>query len=173
MIAASAFFADGGSCFATTVKMYDAASAGVRFAKTGPDWRPSDCTATCPRAASAAVSGCQPELTEVAVAALPAAGRSTRAYQYHSAMRQMMMTRQPALFRQPFMAYMREGWGRIPRQVESGKGGADSARCPLLVAGTPALAPSLSVFTPQPGRLDAFRHLGPLRWRQNRLRVID
>src|SRR2546423_10671515 len=124
---ASAFFAEGGSCFATTVKMYDAASAGVRLANTGPDCRSSDCTATLPRSASAAVSGCQPELTEVAAApvavGVTAAGRSTRAYQYHTATRSMRMTRQPALFRQPFMVGEREGWARIPRRAESGKGG--------------------------------------------------
>ena len=90
--------------------MYDAASAGVRLTKTGPDCRSSDCTATRPRSASVVVRGCQPELTEVAVAAafvaeLVVVGRfSTRAYQYQTATRRMMMTRQPALFRQPFMA---------------------------------------------------------------------
>src|ERR1700693_1486096 len=144
MMAASAFFADGGSCFATTRKMYDAACAGVRFAKTGPACRSSESTATRPRSASAAVSGCQPELTEVAVDAelVTAAGRSTRAYQYHSATRRMRRETQPALFRQPFMMFGREGWGRIPRQAESGKGGAGQPESALLVAGTPTLEPS-------------------------------
>ena len=47
--------------------------------------------------------------TVAVVAAVPAAGlvdeagRSTRAYQYQSATRAMMMTRQPALRKQPFM----------------------------------------------------------------------
>src|SRR3954467_13758582 len=107
MIAACAFCADGGSCLATTVKMYEAASAGVRLAKTGPDCLPSDCTATRPRSASAAVSGCQPE---AAAGAQPAVVVEvderglTRAYQYqtHARMTRMIM-RQPSRLKKPFI----------------------------------------------------------------------
>src|SRR5687768_2878226 len=110
---ASAFFAEGGSCFATTRKMYDAASAGVRLANTGPDDRSRDCMAACPRSASALVRGCQPEVTEVAVVSGVGPGadtvglvrRSTRAYQNQAAARSRMMTRQPALLRQPFIVF--------------------------------------------------------------------
>src|SRR6476469_6056179 len=128
MTAASAFLADGGSCFAATVKMYDAASAGVMFAKTGPDCRPGDCTATRPRSAAAAVRGCHPDADEVVVVTV-SVGRPARTYQYQSTQRTRMMTRrQPALLRQPFMVCECEGWGRIPRQAESGKGGGRTAR---------------------------------------------
>src|SRR3954463_6251111 len=106
MIAACAFCADGGSCLATTVKMYEAASAGVRLAKTGPDCLPSDCTAARPRSASAAVSGCQPEAA-VALTALVVEVEErglTRAYQYqtHARMTRMIM-RQPSRLKKPFI----------------------------------------------------------------------
>src|SRR5882672_2952726 len=43
-----------------------------------------------------------------------------------------------------------------------------------LVARTAPLAPgTFTISTPQSRRLDAFRNLGPLRRRQNRLRVVD
>src|SRR5258707_104316 len=104
MTDASAFFAEGGSCLAATVKMYEAASAGVMFAYTGPDCRPSDCTAARPRSASAAVRGCQAEGTEFATVVVPddavvtlMVGRPARTYQYHSTQRTRTMTRrQPA-----------------------------------------------------------------------------
>src|SRR3954471_17168797 len=107
MIAAWAFCADGGSCFATTVKMYDAASAAVRLANTGPDCLPSDWTAARPRSASAAVRGCQPLFVEVAVSTVVVVvdlDAGTRAYQYHAATQiRMMITRQPIRRRNPFM----------------------------------------------------------------------
>src|SRR5882762_9111992 len=115
MLAASAFLAEGGSCFATTVKMYDAASAGVMFANTGPDWRPSDCTARRPRSASAFVSGCQPVVTDVAVPpgvapALTADGSSTRAYQYQTPARMAMtIIKQPRRRKKPFIVLSVEG----------------------------------------------------------------
>src|SRR4051812_5030259 len=110
MMAASGFCADGGSCLATTVKMYDAASAGVRVSKTGPDWRPNDLTATRPRSAAALVSGCQPEAADVAVPvvlAVPAADLSTRAYQYQTptAIATTSM-RQPSRPKKPFIVLM-------------------------------------------------------------------
>src|SRR6266550_915196 len=115
MIAASAFLADGGSCFATTVKMYDAAWAGVMFAYTGPDWRPRDCTASRPRSASALVSGCQPVLTDVAVPpgvalTLAGDGASTRAYQYQTPARMARtIIKQPRRRKKPFIVPERGG----------------------------------------------------------------
>src|SRR6266550_5471233 len=101
------------------MKMYDAASAGVRFAKTGPERCPSDCTATLPRPASAVVSGAHgvfvtPPAGAVvgAVFFVAAAGLSTRAYQYQSATRAITMTRQPALRKQPFIVCVCRGLER-------------------------------------------------------------
>src|SRR6185503_2490394 len=93
MMAACAFWADGGSCLARTVKMYDAASAAVRLAKTGPDWLPRDCTAARPLSASGAVSGCQPLFTDVAVSTVVVLVLvvGTRAYQYQIATQMAMM----------------------------------------------------------------------------------
>src|SRR4051794_110481 len=99
MTAACAFCAEGGSCFATTVKMYDAASAGVRLAKTGPDCLPSDCTAARPRSASAAVSGCHPDAVvgEPDVVVVLVDRGLTLAYQYQTHARIMrMIIRQPS-----------------------------------------------------------------------------
>src|SRR3954453_16723308 len=105
MIAAWAFCADGGSCFATTVKMYDAASAAVRLANTGPDCLPSDWTAARRGSASAAVSGCQPLETEVAlptVVEFVVVVAGTRAYQYHPAAAiARMIIRQPRRRKKP------------------------------------------------------------------------
>src|SRR5450759_761474 len=63
--------------------------------------------------------------------------------------------------------------GEYPVGWSQAKGGR-LARCPRLAAGTPTIEPSaLAAFAPRSGRLDAFRHFGPLRRRQNRLRVVD
>src|SRR3954464_2692928 len=107
MTAACAFCAEGGICFATTVKMYDAASAGVRLANTGPDCLPSDCTAARPRSASAAVSGCHPDVALLVVpdvVAVPVDRGLTLAYQYHTHARMTrMIMRQPSRLKKPFI----------------------------------------------------------------------
>src|SRR5205814_8165212 len=88
--------------------MSDAACAALRLANTGPDCLPSDWTAARPRSASAAVSGCQPLLTDVAVptvvlVVVPVVV-GTRAYQYHTASRiRRMISKQPRRRKNPLI----------------------------------------------------------------------
>ena len=112
---------------ASTVNMYDAASAGVRFAKTGPDCWPSDCTAALPLSASAAVRGRHPAVeaegsavavSEVEVVAVVVVF-GTLAYQYHIATAiAIRMMRQPSLRKNPFIGRsvgVLCKWGEYPR----------------------------------------------------------
>src|SRR3954464_3921062 len=166
VIDAWAFRADGGSCLATTRKMYDAASAGLSFANTGPERWPKDSTAIRPRSASACVRGSHPVLVIVApvtalvvdVVELEDVGR-TRAYQYQRPASAMMRMRQPTLRKQPFIVVVVEVCFSRNRTILS------LYYC-TLVAGTASsvgASAALAIPSPQPRGLDAVRHLCPLR----------
>src|SRR5687767_3223790 len=105
MTAASASRRVGGSCFAATRKMYDAASPAVRFAKTGPEGRLSPWRAVLPRWAAAVVIGCQSLSAGTAAVGAPLFAGSTRAYQYQAPTRSATITSKQPNFRMRSLAF--------------------------------------------------------------------
>ena len=121
------------------------------------------------------MSGCHPELDDVAdvavdvvvVVVLVVEGLSTRAYQYQIATARMMMTRQPTLFRQPFMEYWREDvGGDYSLRWSQAKGGPTPTAAGYSLPGPPRRPPSPPSSRRSPGDLMAsgtFAHCAGVR----------